>query len=452
LVTLEPISLNASRMQSAPPFVRHEMGPLKGSGASVAQTLLWAVFAALVVARVCISNNLLNLWISYSTQGGTIIEKVHPAAGGLFALAAMLAPRIAAVKDGRKILNAMFTLAVAICLASVTPLIGTGTISAGVGYLIDSVFCACAASSILLSFARPYRHAFGQLLLNILIINGVIALVEFALKMNFISYGYDYGQFRSVALYSHPLVLGLLGAAAIPFVSLTHWSALRKACSIIILICATLAAGARAASIAATVALLILVFANSGPSAAPWKAKLIVLAGLPLLLPVAWIIVDAMGLAERFQQIGLVDKSTMARISILNVFDLLNGQDLWWGIGAETLTKLTSQGLRMDSVENSIVVYVFQFGIIGSVFLIAALLYAFYVLGRGAQLPVKLGLLVFLLVALSNNTLSAKGPALTVIFLLAIAFRSSLKVVHRPRGAVAPAPQTLHRAGRIAYR
>ena len=117
-----------------------------------------------------------------------------------------------------------------------------------------------------------------------------------------------------------------------------------------------------------------------------------------------------------------------------------------------TLTKLASLGLRQKSIESSIVVFIFQFGIIGSSILIGGLLYVFYRLGRGAQIQVKVGLLTFLLVALTNNTLSAKGPALTVIFLLAIAFRSSLKVLHRPRGAVAPAPRTLHRAGRIAYR
>jgi hypothetical protein len=59
------------------------------------------------------------------------------------------------------------------------------------------------------------------------------------------------------------------------------------------------------------------------------KVKLITLVQVPLLLAGAWVIVDTMGLAERYLHIGLTDESTLARINIWNVFELLDGQDLW---------------------------------------------------------------------------------------------------------------------------
>jgi hypothetical protein len=345
----------------------------------------------------------------------------------------------------------MFAIAAATCLACAMPLIGTGTISAGVGYLVDTELCACAASCILLTFATSHRYAFGQIFLNIIIIQAFIAIAEFILKTRLIPYDYDYGYqigaFRSAALFSHPLELGLFCATAVPFVYLTPWSTARKACSIVILIGGTLAAGARAASIVAGGALLVafLVRSKSGPEA--WKVRTMALMGLLAFLPCAWFVIDAIGLSERFEQSTLFDESAMARIVVLQVFDLLDLQELWWGAGLATLNKLAIQGLSLDYIENSIVMYVFQFGIIGSALLVGSLLYAFFSLGRGAERLVKVGLFVFLLIALSSNALSAKTSALSMIFLLAIAFRSSATNVYRPpRRAFALRLQGGHRS------
>jgi hypothetical protein len=356
--------------------------------------------------------------MNYSTEGGSIIEKIHPASWGLFGLALVLIPSIATIQDGRKIRNAMFSIMVAIGLAALTPIIATGNISAGVGYLIDTILYSCAASCILLTLERRYQRAFGHFLLTVIIINALIALGEFGLN-------YPIWNDRSVALFNHPLELGLYSATAVSFVYLTNWSVGRKALSIIILICATLAAGARAASIGAIIASAVVLFVSHGWRRGRWKLKLIYLAGVVALAPVAWLVVNALGLSARWERLGILDESAMARITILQVFDLLPGQELWWGPGLATLNHLATQGLRLDFVENSIVVYVFQFGIVGSLFLIATLSYTFFEIGRNTRGPVKIGLIVFLLVALSNNTLSYKTPALSVIFLLAIAFRSN---------------------------
>jgi polysaccharide biosynthesis protein VpsF len=140
------------------------------------------------------------------------------------------------------------------------------------------------------------------------------------------------------------------------------------------------------------------------------------------LAPMVWFFADLSGLSERFDTLGVADESANARIIIFQVFALSGWRDLVFGAGLETLTRLSRVGLKLQFVENSIIVYVFQFGFIGTAFLVSGFVYAFYALCRRAVPHVKIAVLVFLLVALSANTLSTKTPDILLIFTLAVAF------------------------------
>src|ERR1700685_508737 len=115
----------------------------------------------------------------------------------------------------------------------------------------------------------------------------------------------------------------------------------------------------------------------------------------------------------------------MARIVVFQIFSYLDWSELIWGVGNLTMYKLLSLGLNLDFIENSLIVYVFQFGIVGAIVLVGALLYCLVALGRRAPALLKVTLGAFLLVALTNNTLSSKGPAVLLIFMLAMAFRGT---------------------------
>src|ERR1700688_291780 len=104
---------------------------------------LFGTLLVLVIIRLCVSSNILNLVMNYSTTGGTFLEKIHPASWGLLVLAALFVPRIAnnAVSAERKIIVAMLVMATLTCLAAMVPLI-SGSSDLGLGYLIDSVLTA----------------------------------------------------------------------------------------------------------------------------------------------------------------------------------------------------------------------------------------------------------------------------------------------------------------------
>jgi hypothetical protein len=232
--------------------------------------------------------------------------------------------------------------------------------------------------------------------------------------------------FRGAGLFNHPLTQALFNITSIPLIYLTKWARSVKVGAIIVLIAGILAAGGRAATICIPlIAVLGLIFyrGKQRDIGAVVVEKILMIVGLVLVAVVIWLIAHSMGLDERFNNDGLVDDSTMARIIIFQIFGYMDWNELLWGVGNSTMAKFAMLGLDIDSVENSLIVYVFQFGFFGAVCLACALLYTAVALGKNSQLPIKLSLFAFFTVALSNNSLSSKSPALMMIFILSIAFR-----------------------------
>ena len=397
--------------------------------------LLFVAFAISVIVRFSIPENLLNMFEHYSSNdtfssGGSIFEKIHPGSYGILLITIMMTPRILALwaKDRDGILTSMVAFAAAI-FAVIVISIFTGQ-TASIGYLIDSTFVACAASATALCFSSYQRRILGTALLGIILISSIMAIAEFFLKTHFIPRTLytvdDLTSMRASGLFNHPLMLGLANVVAIPILFLTNWTRLTKAAALILLIFGIFSAGARAATIVAILAICAeLIFANASRSRFRnlLAERIMLIIGILILAPILWFVASSLGLTERFQQEGLVDDSALTRLVIFRVFSLLDWNELIWGIGNFTLFKLSIFGLNIGSVENSLIVYIFQFGIIGASLLVAALLYALFNLGRRTPLELKIAIFAFLVVAFANNTLSSKSPALLLIFMVAIAFR-----------------------------
>lgn len=397
--------------------------------------LLFLAFAISVIVRFSIPENLLNTFEHYSSNdtfsaGGSIFEKIHPGSYGILLVAILMTPRILALwtKDRNGILTSMVAFAAAI-FSVIVITIFTGQ-TASIGYLIDSTFVACAASATALCFSSYQRRILGTALLGIILVSSVMAIAEFFLKTHFLPRTLytvdDLVSMRASGLFNHPLMLGLANVVAIPILFLTNWTRLTKAAALIVLIFGIFAAGARAATIVAILAICAeLIFANASRSGLRniIAERIMLIIGILVLAPIVWFIASSLGLTERLQQEGLVDDSTLTRLVIFQVFSLLNWNELIWGIGNFTLFKLSVFGLNIGSVENSLIVYIFQFGIIGASLLIGGLLYALFILGRHTPLELKIAIFAFLVVAFANNTLSSKSPALLLIFMVAIAFR-----------------------------
>jgi hypothetical protein len=388
--------------------------------------LLFSTLLVLAIVRLCVSGNILNLVINYSSTGGTLLEKIHPASWALLILTAVLVPKIAkqAVGSERKVVFAMLVMAAMTCLTAMVPLL-SGSSDLGVGYLVDSILSACAAASVMFVLSDADRRRIGHILLAVLVLNSVVTILEFSLKVRILPSPYERELFRAQGVLSHPLEVGLCNAAAIAFVLLTNWSAARKLASILILIVATLAAGARTASVIAPIAAMaaFLLAKRVSPSFSDdGHTRIIVLVAVVLLAPAAWCLIDLTGLNERFQMLGVADESANTRIVVFQVFGLANWRDLIFGAGLETMQRLAQVELKLPAVENPIIVYIFQFGIVGTAFLLTGFIVACYALCKGTPPQIKIGLAAFFIVALSSNSLATKSPDLVLVFLLAVAF------------------------------
>jgi len=401
-----------------------------------ATSLLFGAFAFAVIVRVSIPNNVLNVFEHYSNAydgSGNILEKIHPGAWMIFALIIFMFPRVLARwrHDDGWIISSMFIMSIAI-LVDIMICVFTGQ-TASIGYLIDSLFAACAAVCVALCFSASQRYLLGNVLLIIVILSSIVGIMEFVANTRFLPK--DWGGFmlsdlsvRGQGLFSHPLMLGLCDAVAIPVVYLTNWTRLAKVAASLILLAGIFAAGARAAAVASILMAILGLIYTSGKGLDVHARILnatLVTVGVLVSAAIILFIASSLGLTERFEKEGLIDDSTMTRVIIFQIFGYMDWSELLLGVGNFEMLKLTWIGLNIQEVENSLIAYVFQFGIIGACCLVAALLNALFTLGRRAPLPLKMALVTFLVVAFANNTMSSKSTALLLIFMLAMAFRDT---------------------------
>jgi hypothetical protein len=265
----------------------------------------------------------------------------------------------------------------------------------------------------------------GALLIAFVVVSASIALGEVALQRRLLPYWATELSFRPTGLTEHPLMLGLFNATAISFVPLTRWRPVVKLAAIGVLLLSTLASGARLASLgalASAFAVLLLSELPSVPRSKVLQLKLLALIAAILAVPVGLMALVQLGLLDRFQD-GLLDDSAMARVSIYGLFGLASWNEILLGADIARMRRLAFEHFELEYIESSLVMFVFQFGLIGTTVFLLFLARTFVILVSGAGTLVVLGTCTFLLIASSNNALSSKSPNVLFITLLILAFR-----------------------------
>jgi hypothetical protein len=388
------------------------------------QRYLFALFWVFVLARLILSANVLNKVIPYTADGGSTVEKIHPTTYGIFFLlfVQLLTTRIELDDWELRALRALILFALAIgALAVFTFLVGDIT---AIGYLIDTYLVACAAGASMLFVPRPWREKLGASLLIFIAVGTAVAGGEYALKTRLLPYPMEEETFRATGLSEHPLVLGLYNAVGVSFVAVTRWKAFTKVCFILTMLLGTVVAGARIASIAAALSVLVIVTLFQSPTMPPekqFRMKAILLSGLIVGIPSAIVALSQFGLLTRFQD-GLLDESGMARVNIYGLFELVSWREILLGADVREIGKMALQHFDLEFIESSIVNFVFQFGLFGTIFFLLFMARTFLVLLAGAGSEVVIGTLAFFVVASSNNGLSSKTQIVLMIVLLIVAF------------------------------
>jgi hypothetical protein len=391
----------------------------------------FALFWAFVLLRFLVNASLLDKVVNYSAEGGSIVTKIHPSTYGILAVlvATLLSTRIELGKWELQALRSLMTfVAVMVAIAAFAVLMGH---SASIGYLVDAYLVSCAAAALMLFFPPTWREWLGSSLLVFIAASACVALVEFALRVRFLPYPFDEVSFRPTGLTEHPLVLGLFSAVGISFVAASRWKGVAKAGTIMIMLLGAFASGARVASIVAAVSALSAITLHDWPSTSPqarFRMKAILLLAVALAIPAALIILPSLGLFERFQN-GLIDESALARVNICRLFELVSWNEILFGADIGNIRRMALYHFDLEFIESSLVMFVFQFGLIGTVIFLLFLARTFITLLWGAGRYVLIGTAAFFIIAFGNNSLSTKTPNVLMIMLLIVAFHGGRNVI-----------------------
>ena len=385
---------------------------------------LFLVFACLTILRVGLNPLMLDLAVNYTADRGSIIEKLHPALYGFagIAVVGLLCFRVTLDAWEVRVVRAMMAFIIGIVtLILLTTLAGRG---GNAGFLIDTYAGACCCALLFL-FPHSWRNAVGQALICWLVLSGLVGLVEFGLKVRLQPFSETEHAFRPVGLNAHPLDLGLWMAVAISFCAVTDWSGRSKLGVCAVLVLALGASGARFALIVGLVSAVPLALGAVGAGQSSRKRlerRIIALAGAFVLVPLVVGALYAAGALSRFEA-GLDDSNARARVAIYNVFDYLSWQDMLLGTDIAQVRKIALERLRLEYIESSLVIFVIQFGVLGTLLFAGLFAWLLRVLLVGAKPAVLLGTLVFFTVILSSNGLTSKGSSIFLLMTLIIAFR-----------------------------
>lgn len=377
--------------------------------------------------RLLLSNFVMNSITSYTSPGGSIFEKFHPGSY-LILLAFILAkPLQLRIRLGRPLTEASLYFLLILASSLVFIVLRSGMSS--VAYLIETFVVAVLAGLYLANAPVRLSSICLKLIIFVVALNSILALFEYATQTYFLpTDDYDFYQFRSFAIFGHPLLNALLtGTVALLVLRerlLGGWSGL----FFVLALLAILAFGARAALVMLTLLTV---------SSLVWTHCRELLIGRARMLQIfatsAALLVGAGGLAyallatplgERFVALSSFDDgSSLTRLYAFSIYESLTPSQFWFGISPSLKALLIELNPFFHVIENFWIEMSLNLGMFFfSIFAVAFFTY-FMRLGILTGLSTKATAAYFLIVASTNNSMSVKSPALLIFVVLLVSLR-----------------------------
>jgi len=418
--------------------------------ADVAAALVFTSFALYQLVPDAL---LFQLGIPYTSPGGSMLVKLHPGTWvGLLALVAAFSAHG----------NPLVTMGAAVrrhpplglWLAVMVFLLGYSLLrygASGAAFLIDTLIMPALMAMTLLALPPARRVTAFRLVIGLMLFNATLALGETALKQHIVRFtvgGVEPNEllFRAVALTGHPLNGALVTGTLAPLLLTLRINGWLRALLMGFVVLALLAYGGR------TSFLLTLLLLGGYLS---WRAlrhmargrlsyaqitggSVMVVTGIGLLIAV----VIGSGLGERIFSKLKVDDSAEVRARIWSVFGLMSDDQLIAGASPlEIMGFIHQLSLQdpLETIENFWINMYLQFGVIGFVPFVIAMLALLRWLWRMGDGPSRVSIAIFVVVSSSNNSLSAKASLLTIVVaaLVCHASRRRARRIARRRAVLA---------------
>ena len=409
---------------------------LKPAGLDLRENAFAVLFLLLTVAaialRLLITPQVMNMLMDYTVEGGPFYQKLHLATYFMMALLfTVLVNRLnrtpTLADEEILFLRSMLRFA-AIMGTFVVYFALTGRFSA-IGFLVETYLVAVVMVIILLLQSEQVRRVVAEVILCILIASAFAAIVEVILQRPLLSINGRWEVFRAYGLSSHPLALGAQCVLAIGFVPLMRWSRWVKILVTFLLILGCVAANARAPLAASLLAIFLLILLLRWQGLSPGQeiqAKLVTLLILLAVGATMAIFLLSVGLLSRFNSI--VDESSLARVQVYDVFYYVSWKDILIGMDAADLIRIVNEKVGIQHIESALVYFVMLMGLPLAVMFTLVIVSYMRRLLIGSALAAKIGVILVILVDLTNNAFATKSVNVLIISVLLVGLGKATRV------------------------
>lgn len=406
--------------------------------------LAWWLLVAGVVLRMMLSPQALHAaGVPYDLPWGAFPAKIHP---GTYVLILAWAASLASHGNPLTVLLSQWRrhplpFNYLVCMVGVFgwALMRHGT--AGQAFFIDTLLAPGVAVLTVLLHDNARRRELLKLIMLLLLANACLAIAEAATSKRLIPLhaGRDgiveEYYFRASAFMGHPLANSLVTIMLLPVVAVMPWSLRTRLVAYGLLTLSLLAFGSRSSMAAAGLYALL--------AAVPMALRLVRgqynylqitggLVGLALAAAALAAVVATTRLGDRILKSLTWDNSASVRVLAFDVLDYIHGNDLWFGIPVERIEGVAARvgiDFRYEAIENFWINLLILLGIVGFLLFLVGLAMLVLHMWRQSRTPLKVGVLMFFVVASGGNSLAAKTPALT---LLAVTLQCAAALPRRP--------------------
>lgn|GEM_PF-2992550 len=395
------------------------------------------LFLCAVMFALFVSGAALNyLGLNYSGDESVSGMKIHPYVLTTLIATILLAMPLGATRS--RMFDKRFRVPIicSVLVIAVLILRSFGSGRQSLGFAVDTLVSALWVAAIVPFLSERVAKRVLQMGFAFVVVECVMAVIEVVAKINFIPVDTWYGSyFRATALHGHPLN----NALVLVVVSVSLQISVAKKISVFIFIGtigALSAFGARGA-VAFYLLVNILWLIRFG-MASPSRLVTVMTGGPVAIFILMWIFFSG-ALGDRIANVGAYDDSSGVRLQSIQMLQSLNWSNLIVGTGPDQVLIIMGQE-NVNVIENFLVAYIFMFGLACTLLIFLC----FWIVARKlskswGEAPsriVYIIFIVFLMTALTNNSLVTKTPALylCVVFSWAAACVQSTK-----RSSVRPA-------------
>lgn len=368
--------------------------------------------------------------VQYVTEGGFFVLKIHFYS---YLILATFFYYFFKLRSGEltNVLGSLYipwlALTFSVVWVIIYGLIRFGT--SGMAYVVDTLLTPILLFPLVLSLTEKQKSNLIKIITALVIINSITALIEFLIRTPLWSPLYEmYFYFRSGAWFSHPLNNALIVASLTPILLATRIVNPFFMFSIVLI--SLFAFGARAATglfiIFSGYALLVSLSGHYKKKGGLTHFNAIIYILAVLFLPmVIGFLVEKYDIGARIFNNLEIDASGQTRFDVYFVFSYLSLPEVLLGASNDVMLNI-EYFIGNSVVENYIVGWILFYGLVGALPLIFFLFFFFLRIAINSNVYLRLSILSFVFISLTNNALTAKTPAL-LLLLLAIACSSQLK-------------------------